>query len=175
MERGGVVNFRVKAPVTRCPPHRSGRAGLPHPVPRFRPFLLAQKPNKAHPVWRTTMLPLPVGTTGSDTLRRSCGDTVCGLGVPPVVPFNRTLCPASPSLQWVPWVSVPHLIGLGIHCNHGPRYYDPLRLPNAHLRFVRSSLSSPDTLFAPLLSLTGQVGAAPFQWQDYTSLADRRP
>jgi hypothetical protein len=24
-------------------------------------------------------------------------------------PLNRTLCPASPSLQWVPWVSVPHL------------------------------------------------------------------
>ena len=67
------------------------------------------------------MLPLPVGTTGTDTLRRSCDDTVFGLGVPPVVPFNRTLCPASPSLQWVPWVSVPHLAGLGIHCNHGPR------------------------------------------------------
>ena len=97
------------------------------------------------------MLPLPVGTTGTDTLRRSCDDTVFGLGVPPVVPFNRTLCPASPSLQWVPWVSVPHLAGLGIHCNHGPRYYDPLRLPNVHLRFVRSSLSSPDTLYRPSL------------------------
>ena len=40
------------------------------------------------------------------------------------------------SLQWVPWAAVPHL----------PRYYDPLRLPRAHLGVVRFSLSSPDTL-----------------------------
>ena len=39
------------------------------------------------------------------------------------------------------------------------RYYGPLRLPNAHLGFLRCSLSSPDTLVAPLLSLTGQVKA----------------
>jgi hypothetical protein len=39
------------------------------------------------------------------------------------------------------------------------RYYGPLRLPNAHLGFVRCSLSAPDTLVAPLLSLTGQVRA----------------
>ena len=44
-----------------------------------------------------------------NALRRSFGDTVCCLEVPPVVPFSRTLCPASPSLQWVPWTSVPHL------------------------------------------------------------------
>ena len=59
--------------------------------------------------------------------------------------------------------------------SHVHRYYRQLRLPKALLRFVRSPLSSLDTLFAPLLSLTRQVGAAPFQWQDYTSLADRRP
>src|SRR5882724_2082564 len=28
------VAFRVKAPVARRPPHRSGREGFPHPVPR---------------------------------------------------------------------------------------------------------------------------------------------
>ena len=28
------VHFRVKAPVTRRPPHRPGRARLTHPVPR---------------------------------------------------------------------------------------------------------------------------------------------
>jgi hypothetical protein len=39
------------------------------------------------------------------------GDTICGLGVPLVVPSRRTLRPASPSLQWVPWASVPHLPG----------------------------------------------------------------
>jgi hypothetical protein len=44
-----------------------------------------------------------------NALYRSCSDTVCGLEVPPVVPFGRTLCLASPSLQWVPWTSVPHL------------------------------------------------------------------
>jgi len=30
-----IKNFRVDAPVTRRTPHRSGREGLPHPVPRF--------------------------------------------------------------------------------------------------------------------------------------------
>ena len=53
----------------------------------------------------------PVNLTGYKALYRSCGDTVCGPGVPPVVPLGRTLCPASPSLQWVPWVSVPHFPG----------------------------------------------------------------
>ena len=66
----------------------------------------------------------------------SCGNTVCRHGVLPVFPSSRTLCPASPSLQWVPWASVPHL----------PRYDDPLRLPRAHLGVVRFSLSSPATL-----------------------------
>ena len=36
------------------------------------------------------------------------------------------------------------------------RYYGPLRLPIAHLGLLRYLLSSPDTLVAPLLSLTGQ-------------------
>jgi hypothetical protein len=55
---------------------------------------------------------------------------VCDLEVPPISPPSRTLCPASPSLQWVPWASVPHL----------HRYYAPLRLPTAHLEVLRSSL-----------------------------------
>jgi hypothetical protein len=36
------------------------------------------------------------------------------------------------------------------------RYYCRLRLPNVHLGIVRCSLSAPNTLVAPLLSLTGQ-------------------
>ena len=56
-----------------------------------------------------------------------------------VVPHSRTLCPASPSLQWVLCASVPHLHGTdavcclatGVYTYH--RYYDPLRLPIAHL------------------------------------------
>jgi hypothetical protein len=39
------------------------------------------------------------------------------------------------------------------------RYYHQLRLPKAHLGFVPSPVSSPNTLFAPLLSLAGQVRA----------------
>ena len=79
-------------------------------------------------------------------------DTVGDLKVPPVGPFNKTLCPASPSLQWVPWASVPHLPGQDINTlDH--RYYDPLRLPNARLGVVRSSLSAPDTLYRPFLTL----------------------
>ena len=62
----------------------------------------------------------------------------------PIVPSRETLCPASPSLQWVPWTSVPHLTGRPFGASH--RYYDPLRLPNAHPGFVRSSLSAPGTL-----------------------------
>ena len=34
------------------------------------------------------------------------------------------------------------------------RYYDPLRLPNALLGVVRSSLSAPDTLYRPSLPLS---------------------
>ena len=33
--------------------------------------------------------------------------------VSPVVLSSATLCPASPSLRWVPWASVPHLLS---HC-----------------------------------------------------------
>jgi hypothetical protein len=53
------------------------------------------------------------------------------------------------------------------------RYYRQLRLPKALLGFVPSPVSSPDTLFAPLLSLAGQV--VPSQRQDYALLANRRP
>jgi hypothetical protein len=43
-------NFRVNAPVARRTPHRSGREGLPHPVPRFQSFLtrLEAKQAMAH-------------------------------------------------------------------------------------------------------------------------------
>ena len=63
------------------------------------------------------------------------------------------------------WISTRGLGSSGT-LNHLKRvlpgtHYDPLRLPNVHLGFVRSSLSAPDTLFAPLLLLTGQVRALP--------------
>jgi len=66
-------------------------------------------------------------------------------GVSPRGPSSPTLCPASPSLQWVPGTGVPHLpdwVPLGSSL----RYYDPLRLPIVRLGGVRFSLSSPDTL-----------------------------
>jgi hypothetical protein len=66
-------------------------------------------------------------------------------GVSPIVPSRKTLCPASPSLQWVPGTPVPHLTDQELMApSH--RYYDPLRLPNALLGVVWSSLSSPDSL-----------------------------
>jgi hypothetical protein len=102
-------------------------------------------------------------------LCRTCVDTSCGLYVPFVVPHSRTLCPASPSLQWVPCASVPHLHGTDYHFTY-PRYYDPLRLPTARLGFLRFR-STPDTLHSPLLfvsrlsRLAGQAGAfPPFAW-----------
>jgi hypothetical protein len=75
------------------------------------------------------------------------------LEVSPIYPPSQTVCPASPSLQWVPWASVPHL----------PRYCAPLRLPAVHLGSLRFR-SLPNTLSAssvcvPCGSLG--VGSAP--------------
>jgi len=46
------VRFRVKAPVTRRPPHRPGREGFPHPVPRWPETFVPGQPNRRHPIWR---------------------------------------------------------------------------------------------------------------------------
>ena len=59
------------------------------------------------------------------------------LEVSPICPPSRTVCPASPSLQWVPWALVPHL----------PRYCAPLRLPALRLGSLRLR-SLPNTLSA---------------------------
>src|SRR5437870_5729491 len=62
-------------------------------------------------------------------IRCSFVDTVCDLGVSPIFPHSRVFCPASPSLQWIPWASVLHLLW----------YYALLRLPSVlldSLRFV---------------------------------------
>jgi hypothetical protein len=60
------------------------------------------------------------------------------LRVSPIFPSNRTLCPASPSLQWVARVGLPHLLDQNVYS--GLRYYDPLRLPNVLFGSLRSSL-----------------------------------
>ena len=74
---------------------------------------------------------------------------VCDLWVSPIIPSVKTLCLASPSLQWVAWTSLPHLLDQILYSDL--RYYDPLRLPKVHLRFVRCSLSAPDTLHVQLV------------------------
>jgi hypothetical protein len=51
-------SFRVKAPVTRRPPHRSGREGFPHPVPRSPAACVTGEPHRRHPVWRLPVLSL---------------------------------------------------------------------------------------------------------------------
>ena len=71
-------------------------------------------------------------------IRASFVDTVSKLNVSPVVPLSRVSCPASPSLQWVPWASVPHLPVTAHFQQH--RYYAPLRLP---LPFPVGSLVAP--------------------------------
>jgi hypothetical protein len=56
------------------------------------------------------------------------------LEVSPLYPPRRTVGPASPSLQWVAWASLPHL----------PRYCAPLRLPAGPLGSLRfRSLPNP--------------------------------
>src|SRR5215510_2211672 len=59
------------------------------------------------------------------------------LEVSPICPPSRTVCPASPSLRWVAWASLPHL----------PRYCAPLRLPSIPLGSLRLR-SLPNTLSA---------------------------
>ena len=73
----------------------------------------------------------------------SCVDMVCDLEVSPIFPSSGTLCPASPSLQWVPWASVPHLPSQHIP-DH--RYYVQLRLPTALPVVLCYSLSFHSTL-----------------------------
>ena len=62
------------------------------------------------------------------------------LEVSPISPPSRTVCPASPSLPWVPWASVPHAL----------RYCAPLRLPALPLGSLRVR-SLPNTLSASSL------------------------
>jgi hypothetical protein len=88
-------------------------------------------------------------------------ETVGEPGVSPRGPSRKTCCPASPSLQWVPGTSVPHLPDQG-PVAPGPRYDAPLRLPRARLGGVRCSLSSPKTLhhssfFVSLFSAKARV------------------
>src|SRR5208337_48501 len=68
---------------------------------------------------------------------RSFVDTVCELEVSPIFPSDETLCPASPSLQRVPWTSVPRLPNLS-----GYRYCARLRLPHARPKSLCLSLDS---------------------------------
>jgi hypothetical protein len=68
---------------------------------RHSPFALGQPKAAAYHLGRTTWLPI--------ALCRVSGDKICGLCVPLLFPHSRSLCPASPSLQWVLWASVPHL------------------------------------------------------------------
>jgi hypothetical protein len=60
------------------------------------------------------------------------------LEVSPLFPPIGTVCPPSPSLPWVAWASLPHLL----------RYYARLRLPRALLGSLRFR-SLPNTLAAP--------------------------
>ena len=54
-------------------------------------------------------------------------------------------------------------------CRHmtDHRYYDPLRLPNVNLRFVRYSLSAPDTLFTVTSSYKETSGSPHFPSYPY--------
>jgi hypothetical protein len=65
-------------------------------------------------------------------------EMVGGLGVAPLFPPRSTFCPASPSLPWVPWASVPHLPGLQVW-PAAPRYDAPLRRPRLRLGVLRVS------------------------------------
>jgi len=102
--------------------------------------LIAQKPNRRQPRLAHDIC-CPVKNIlcfDCFAIRVSFVDTVCELNVSPVVPLSRVSCPASPSLQWVPWASVPHLLATIPSWQH--RYYALLRLP---LPFPVGSLFAP--------------------------------
>src|SRR5262249_50438775 len=133
------VRFRVKAPVPRRPPHRSGRAGFPHPVPREPAACVTGSPHRRHPVWRIPLLAL----ARRDGTRCAWGamlwSVMATVGEPSVSPRGpsrwrdaRRRLPSRGSLG----TSVPHL----------PRDSAPLRLPMAHRGGVRCSLAFPDPL-----------------------------
>ena len=71
---------------------------------------------------------------------------------------NRSLCPAEPSLQWVPLVSVPHLL-VRTPCVHTLRYYAQLGLPIALPGFLRSSLVT--QYLVPPLSFVSRFHGSP--------------
>jgi len=60
------VRFRVKAPVPRRPPHRSGREGVPPPVPQEPKACANGEPSRRHPAWRITVLSRPLLEVGND-------------------------------------------------------------------------------------------------------------
>jgi hypothetical protein len=133
-ERLGVA-FRVDAPVTRRTPHRSGREGFPHPVPRWPQALRPWRTKQATPrLAHNFAVPWQHYCTASCAILWGFGNMVCDHGVSPIVPPRSTLCPASPSLQWVPrdFGSPPSQ-----PVSSGFRYYVPLRLPEAHLGVLR--------------------------------------
>jgi len=94
------------------PPHRPVRAPCTHTVPQAEPLLPPQGPPCSAVHWRT-------------------GARVGERTVSPLFLASGTLCPASPSLQWVAWASLPHL----------HRSYDPRRLPPVLLRALCVSLA----------------------------------
>lgn len=138
------VGFQVEAPVARRSPHRPGLEDFPHPVPRFRFFY--QTINHS-------------GDTPS-------GARLCCPSVSQSVEVSLTrfviskYLPSFPSIERRTRLHLPYSGSLGPHFPTFPanfidhRYYVPLRLPKARLRFVRSSLSSPDTWCAPFICVS---------------------
>ncbi len=100
------------------PGRSAGYPSAPHTVPYVKVSLIRflgshrlytnGKPNRPHPVWRITLLPCRLSTCSA--IPCCFVNTVCDLKVSPIFPPRWTLCPASPSLKWVPWTSVPHPI-----------------------------------------------------------------
>jgi hypothetical protein len=92
-------------------------------------------------------------------------DTIGELKVSPVIPPSRTSCPASPSLPWVPWASVPH----------AHRYYSKAKTAYCPFRSLRSSLVSRYPVL-PLYSLVDarERTSTPGLLSQPAALRDRR-
>ena len=91
-----------------------GRAGAYPPGPPIDPYV-----HHARIRFLKQSLCYPRKDTPCSAVHGPAGVRVGALNVSPLFLARGTLCPTSPSLPWLPWVSVPHL----------PWYYATRRLP----------------------------------------------
>jgi hypothetical protein len=92
--------------IAQCSPHRPGLEDFPHPVTQFRLFYRDfNHPDDSR--WRTTFATRRHFTSCLRNLLRFRLYSLRSRRISHISSY-LTLCPTSPSLSWVDWVSLPH-------------------------------------------------------------------